>query len=136
MVIRRPVAAVLSGGVIALTSAAGLAVWSQLPTEIVTQFSVSGTPTTTVSKPVGVFRFPAIMALTVVVFRGVFRVDPPATTRTESVIELSTVCVLSVLHLSVLAWNLGYPISIDLITVGSILWAVALVVYLYRQEHT
>jgi len=142
MVVRRPTTGLLSAGVIALTAAVGVAFWPQLPSEIVTRFSLSGTPATTVSKPVGVFRFPVIMVVTLVVLRGVFRVSPPRTPRTASVIELSTVCVLSALHLLILVWNLGYPVPMDLgypipvnlVTLGVVLWVGALGVYLYLHE--
>lgn len=131
---RRPVTTALSVGVIGLTVAVGVLVWPRLPAEIVTQFSASGTPTTTVSKPVGVFLFPAIIVLLVAVLRGAFRVDPPDDPQLEAVTELSTVCVLSAVHLSVLAWNLGYPISMDLVTLGILLWAAVFVGYVIVRE--
>jgi uncharacterized membrane protein len=119
---------------IAGTTAAGLVVWPRLPAEIATQFSARGTPTTVVSKPVGVFLTPAIMALVVLVLRAGFRVDPPGDPRVVTVTELSTVCLLSAVHLLVLAWNLGYPVPIDPVFVGILVWTAALVGYVLIRE--
>ncbi|MEA1931348.1 MAG: DUF1648 domain-containing protein [Euryarchaeota archaeon] len=127
-------ATISSLGLIAVTAAAGVAVWPRLPAEMAIHFSLAWEPNTYVSKPLAVFLLPAIMLLTLAVLRGGFRVDPPEDPHVASVTTLSTMGLLAALHILVLAWNLGYPIPSDLVTLGILLWAVALVGYVIVRE--
>jgi len=125
---------VLSGGLVVLTALAGVALWPQLPAEVAIHFSASGTPDNYVPKAVGVFLLPAIMLGTLVVVRVSLRVDPPSNPTTGPVVTLATMVFLSAIHLLVLAWNAGYPVRIDGILLGSLVWAALLVAYVVRKE--
>jgi len=124
----------LAVGVVAVTALAGVALWPQLPAEVAIHFGASGTPDNYVPKAVGVFLLPAIMLGTLVVVRVSMRVDPPSNPMTGPVVTLATMGFLSAIHLLVLAWNAGYPVPLDGILVGSLVWAGLLVAYVVRNE--
>ncbi|EMA20128.1 DUF1648 domain-containing protein [Haloarcula argentinensis] len=126
---------IVSGVIVGLTTMAGLTVWSHLPAEVAIHFSASGTPDTYVSKPVGVALMPALMLATLLVLKGAFRFDPPDVPQVAATITVATMAFMSAVHGLVLAWNLGYPVSFDLVLVGSFAWAVLIVGYAVREEY-
>lgn len=129
---RADVASVL---IIALTALAGFAVWSRLPAEVAIHFSASGTPDNYVSKSVGVVLMPVLMLATLIVLKGAFRYDPPEVPRVAATITIATMAFMGAIHGLVLAWNLGYPISLSLVLVGSLAWAVFIVGYAVKMEY-
>ncbi|MBV0903826.1 DUF1648 domain-containing protein [Haloarcula salina] len=123
-----------SAAVVALTAVGGIAVWPRLPAKTAIHFSASGTPDIYVSKSVGVALLPAVMALTLLILDAAFRLDPPATPRIGGVVAVATMAFMGSIHGLVLGWNLGYAVPFDLVLVGSLVWALALVAYAVRAE--
>jgi len=134
MVARLRTTTVVTLALVVGSTAIGLLVWSRLPAEMAIHFSATGTPDTYVSKPIGVFLLPAIMLGTLVFLAGAFRVDPPDDPRIASVTAVSTMGFMAAVQGLVLAWNLGYPVPFDLVTVGVVLWGAALVGYVVVRE--
>lgn len=129
MALRRNRANIANGLIIALTALAGVAVWSQLPAEVAIHFSASGTPDNYVSKPVGVALLPMLMLGMLLILKSAFRYDPPETPQVAATITVATMAFMGAIHGLVLAWNLGYPVSFDLVLVGSLVWTVVMVAY-------
>ncbi len=134
MVARIRTVAVVTLGLVVGSTAVGLLVWPRLPAEMAIHFSATGTPDNYVSKPIAVFLLPAIMLGTLAFLAGAFRVDPPDDPNVASVTTLSTMGLLTAVHILVLAWNLGYPVPFDLVTLGILLWAAVLVGYVVIRE--
>ena len=124
----------LSVGIVALAATAGAALWPQLSAEVAIHFSASGTPDNYVPKPVGVFLLPALMLALLLVLKVATAADPPSDPRTAPVVVLSTTGFLGVLHVLVLAWNAGYPVPLDGLLVGALVFAAWLVGYTYWRE--
>ena len=124
----------LATALLALATLAGVALWSQLPAEVAIHFSASGTPDNYVPKAVGVLMLPAIMLGTLVVLRLALRFDPPSDPMTGPVVTVATMGFLGAIHLLVLGWNAGYPVPIDGLLVGSLVWAVLITAYVVRKE--
>lgn len=120
---------IVNAVIIALTALAGVALWTQLPAAVAIHFSASGTPDNYVSKPVGVALMPSLMFVTLLVLKGAFRFDPPESPKVAATVTVATISFMSAIHGLVLAWNLGHPVPFDLVLVGSLLWAILLVVY-------
>ena len=124
----------LAVGIVALTALAGVALWPQLPAEVAIHFSSSGTPDNYVSKAIGVFLLPAIMLATLFVLNVSMAADPPSHPQTRPVITVATTAFLGVVHVFVLAWNAGYPVPLDGLLVGSLVFGALLVGYTLWRE--
>ncbi|MBX0287195.1 DUF1648 domain-containing protein [Haloarcula salinisoli] len=124
----------LAAGIVALAALAGIALWPQLPAEVAIHVSASGTPDTYVPKAVGVLLVPAIMIATLLVLRVALYVDPPSNPRTGPVAVLATMGFLAAVHLLVLVWNAGYPVPLDGLLVGSIVFGALLCGYAIWRE--
>ena len=125
---------VLDGGLIALATAAGLVLWPDLPAEMAIHFSASGTPDNYVPRLVGILLLPAVMVVTLIVIRWAESVDPPDERRILAVTSTGTMVLLGVVHVLVLAWNVGYDVPFDAVLVGAVLWAVVLGGYAILRE--
>ena len=119
----------VEGGLILLSTLAGLALWPDLPAEVAIHFSASGTPDNYVPRLVGVVLLPAIMAGTLAVMHGVGSFQTPNDPRTLAVTSIGTIGLLAVLHVLVLAWNAGYGVPLDLLVPGAVVWALGLAGY-------
>ncbi|WP_135305730.1 DUF1648 domain-containing protein [Haloarcula amylovorans] len=126
--------ALVSGSLVALTTLAGVVLYPQLPAEVAIHFSASGTPDNYVSKTVAVVLLPVFMLVTLLVIEGAMRVDPSGDPRTARVVTVATMALMAAVHGLVLAWNLGYPISFDLVLVGVAVWTIAVCGYAIRRE--
>ena len=124
----------LAVGITLLSALLGIALWPQLPAEVAIHFSASGTPDNYVSKALGVTLLPAIMLATLLVLHVSMAVDPPSDPRTGPVITVATTAFLGVVHVVVLAWNAGYPVPLDGLLVGSLLFGAVLVGYTLWRE--
>jgi uncharacterized membrane protein len=124
----------LATALLALATLAGVALWSQLPAEVAIHFSASGTPDNYVPKAVGVLMLPAIMLGTLAVLRLALRFDPPSDPMTGPVVTVGTMAFLGAVHVLVLAWNAGYPVPMDGLIVGSLVWAALITAYVIRKE--
>jgi len=124
----------LAVGIVALAALVGVALWPQLPAEVAIHFSASGTPDNYVSKPVGVFLLPALMLALVLVLRISMAADPPSHPQTGPVVVLATTAFLGLVHVLVLAWNAGYPVPLDGLLVGALVFAAVLVGYTVWRE--
>ena len=124
----------LAVGVTLLAALFGIAIWPQLPAEVAIHFSAAGTPDNYVPKAVGVALLPAIMLATLLVLRVSMAVDPPSDPRTGPVITVATTMFLAGVHVAVLAWNAGYPVPLDGLLLGSLLFAALLVGYAVWRE--
>ena len=124
----------LAAGIVGLSVLAGVALWPQLPAQVAIHFSASGTPDNYVSKAVGVVLLPALMLAMVLVLRVAMAADPPSHPQTGPVVVLATTAFLGVVHVVVLAWNVGYPVPLDGLLVGSLVFAAVLVGYTVWRE--
>jgi uncharacterized membrane protein len=124
----------LAAGIVGLSALAGVALWPQLPAQVAIHFSASGTPDNYVSKAVGVVLLPALMLAMVLVLRVAMAADPPSHPQTGPVVVLATTAFLGVVHVVVLAWNVGYPVPLDGLLVGSLVFAAVLVGYTVWRE--
>ena len=124
----------LALGISALASLFGIALWPQLPAEVAVHFSGSGTPDNYVPKAVGVALLPAIMLATLLVLNVSTAVDPPSNPQTGPVITVATTAFLGAVHVAVLAWNAGYPVPLDGLLVGSLVFGALLVGYTLWRE--
>ena len=126
----------LAAGIVGLSALAGVALWPQLPAQVAIHFSASGTPDNYVSKAVGVVLLPAIMLSTLLILRVALHVAPPSHPRTGPVAVLATTGFLGAVHVLVLAWNVGYPVSLDGLLVGTLVFVAMLVGYtLWRERY-
>ena len=124
----------ISLGIVVVVTAAGVALFPDLPSKMAIHFSASGTPDNYVPRFVAVGFVPAIMLVTVAVVRGAARLDPPDDSRSMDVIVLGTTALLGAIHLLVLAWNLGYRVPMTLVAVGAVVWATAMTGYVVFRE--
>ncbi|MFC7075344.1 DUF1648 domain-containing protein [Haloarcula halophila] len=124
----------LNVGIVLLTALLGVALWPRLPAEMAIHFSASGVPDNYVPKAVGVALLPAIMLAVFLFVKTAFSYDPPSDSRVPTVVTVATTGFLGALHALVLAWNVGYPVPMDSVLVGALVWAVALCGYVYRRE--
>jgi uncharacterized membrane protein len=124
----------LATALLVLATLAGVALWPQLPAEVAIHFSASGTPDNYVPKAVGVLMLPAIMLGTLAVLRLSLHFDPPSDPMTGPVVTVATMGFLGAIHLLVLGWNAGYPVPLDGLIVGSLVWAALITAYVIRTE--
>lgn len=124
-----------SGLIVLVTALAGVVALPGLPDQVAIHFSASGTPDTFVPPLVAVLLLPAIMVFTYLFLRYAPTFDPTANIAVLRVTTLATMALLGAIHVIVLAWNLGYPINIDLILPGVIVWTILVVGYaLYKER--
>ncbi|MDS0282053.1 DUF1648 domain-containing protein [Haloarcula onubensis] len=126
----------LAVGIVALAALAGVALWPQLPAEVAIHFSASGTPDNHVPKAVGVVLLPGLMLGLLVLVQAGLAADPPSHPQTGPVVVLSTTAFLGVIHVLVIAWNAGYPVPLDGLLVGTLVFAALLVGYSVWREGT
>jgi len=124
----------VSLGMVAIATLAGVALWPRLPAEVAIHFSATGTPDNYVPKAVGVFLLPVLMLAMLGVLRVSMAADPPSHPRTGPVVILATMGFLAAIHVLVLAWNAGYPVPLDGLLVGSLIFAALLVGYTLWRE--
>jgi uncharacterized membrane protein len=122
--------------VVAGTALVGLAVLPRLPPAFAIHFSAGGTPDDYVAPLLGVLSVPAIMLGTFVVLRVAERIDPPNDPRTMPVVTVSAMVLMALVHLTVIGWNLGYPVSVSWLAVGALLWSLAIAGYVVVRETT
>lgn len=121
--------------IILLTTFASLISLPGLPDQVAIHFTASGTPDNFVSPLVAVLLLPAIMVLTFLVLRYTPTFDPTANIAVLRVTTVATMALLGAIHVIVLAWNLGYPINMDLVLPGVIVWTILIVGYaLYKER--
>lgn len=102
-----------TGAIIAIATAASLVVYSDLPTQMVTQWGATGEATGTLPKLIGAFVFPAAMLGLTGLMYLVLRIDPwrENITDFQDAYEwfiMGAVAFIGYLHVHVLLWNLGY----------------------------
>lgn len=131
---RRSPEGLLNGVLIGVTTAIGLVLWPSLPPEVAIHFSAAGTPDGYVPRAVGVVLVPAVMVVTYAVIEAAVRYDPPDDDRVATVTTVATMGLLAALHVLVLAWNLGYAVPFELVTLGVLAWGIGLCGYVLRRE--
>lgn len=115
-------------------AAAGLALLPDLPASFAIHFGPGGAPDSAVDPAVGVLLTPAIGVATVAFVRLALRLDPPDDPRVRPVVVVWTALFLVAVQALLLAWNLGYDVSVDLATTGLVASSVGLVaVVLYLE---
>jgi uncharacterized membrane protein len=124
----------LAVGLVAATALVGLALLPRLPAAFAVHFSAGGTPDTYVPRLVGVVSLPTVMLVTFGVLKLATRVDPPNDPRTMPVVTVATMGLLAGVHLLVIGWNLGYPVSMSVVAGGAVLWSLALAGYVVLRE--
>jgi uncharacterized membrane protein len=127
---------VLSLLIVVGTALVGLAFLPRLPPEFAIHFSAGGTPDNYVPRLVGALSLPAIMLGVFGVLRLAERLDPPTDPRTMPVVTVSTMILMSLVHLLVLGWNLGYAVPMPVVAGGAVLWSLALAGYVVLRETT
>lgn len=124
----------LSLSFVAATALVGFALLPRLPTEVAIHFTAGGTPDNHVSPLVAVLMLPAIALVVIAVVRGAARIDPPKDPRSIDVLLVGVTAMLCAIHLLVLAWNLGYAVSMNAVVVGAVLWTGGLAAYVVVRE--
>jgi hypothetical protein len=76
------------------------------------------------------------MALALVAVRLAYQADPPTNPEIMPVMTNGIMGMLSVTHVAVLLWNLGYQVSITALTVGIVVGSVGLAVYPVVRERS
>jgi uncharacterized membrane protein len=126
----------LSLVVLAVVTAAGLALLPRLPEAVAVHFAGSGAPDNYVSRSVAVFSGPALVLATIIVIRAAAHLDPPTDERSVDTLVLGIAAMEGVVYLLVLGWNIGYAVPLSLVVVGSVLWTLALAGYVVLRETT
>lgn len=124
----------LFGLLILLTTLAGVLTYPALPGQIAIHFSASGTSDNFVPRMVGVTLLLAIMLATLLFLRYTPTFDPTSNVTVLRVTTIATMALLWGVHVIVLAWNLDYPVNMNLVLPIVIGWALLLVEYaLYKD---
>ncbi len=121
---------------ILLTTLVGILLLPRLPAEMAIHFTAGGSPNRYVSKLIGIVIVPAAMALALVAVRLAYQADPPTNPEIIPVMTNGILGMLSVTHVAVLLWNLGYQVSITALTVGIVVGSVGLSVYPVVRERS
>lgn len=125
-----------SGLIVLLTTLAGIIALPGLPDQVAIHFSASGTPDNFVPPLVAVLLLPAIMVFTYLSLRYAPTFDPTANIAVLRVTTVATMALLGAIHVIVLAWNIGYPVNMDLVLPGVIVWTILIVGYaLYKERY-
>lgn len=114
---------------ILLTTLVGVVLLPRLPAEMAIHFTAGGSPDRYVSRLVGIFVVPGAMALALAAVRLAYQTDPPTDPDIMPVMTNGILGMLSVTHIAVLLWNLGYQVSITALTVGIVVGSIGLAVY-------
>lgn len=120
-------------GLLIGAAVSGLAVLPEILPEMAIHFGPRGAADQFLPAPIGVVLTPAIGALTLGVLRWAFRIDPTSAPHVRSVVTLWLGLFFAGLQGLLLAWNLGYAVSVPAATgalIGSAVGLVGLVVYL------
>lgn len=117
-----------------LPVAAGVALWSSLPTEMAIHFGLDGTVNTVVPKTVAIFLLPVIGIGSIVFTRLAALADPTADSRVITVTVLFLGAIIAYTHSLVLAYNLGYRFDMTLAISPVLVGAAGLVVYAFLRE--
>jgi uncharacterized membrane protein len=107
----------------------GVAVWNDLPATMAIHFDPGGSPDTFVPRAVGVFLLPTLVVVLVGALNVAARYDPPSAPRVLAVSKLWLAALLGYVQWFVVAWNLGYRLSVDLVLAPVLLSAVVLVLW-------
>lgn len=119
---------------ILLTILAGILVYPQLPDQVAIHFTATGTPDNYVPRTIAIVLLPGIMAFTYIVLRYTPRLDPTANRHVVYVTTIATMLLLTTIQGIVLAWNLGYPINMDLVLPGVLVWTALVVGYAFYAD--
>ena len=104
--------------IVAISVAASLAVFSRLPDTIATHWGSAGDVNGTSPKLWGAFVVPVILLFIAIMMRALPSIDPrrenyPKFAGAFDAIFISTMLLLLVLHIALLAAGLGYPVAMD-----------------------
>lgn len=122
--------------IILITTLAGLIALPGLPDQVAIHFTVSGTPDNFVPPLVAALLLPALMVFTYLFLRYTPTFDPTANIAVLRVTTVATMALLGAIHAIVLAWNLGYPVNMDLLLPAIIVWVLLVVGYgLYEERY-
>ena len=123
-----------SGLIILLTILAGILIYADLPAHFAIHFSASGTPDNFVPPIVGITLMPAIMLTTLIFLRYTPTLDPTADLAVLRVTTLATMALLGAVHGIVLAFNVGYPVNMNLVLPGVVIWTIAVMGYAFYAD--
>ncbi|WP_157972591.1 DUF1648 domain-containing protein [Saliphagus sp. LR7] len=121
-------------GIIGGVTVVGLVLVPRLPAEVAIHFTAGGTPDNYVPRLVAVFSVPGIALATILLIRGAARLDPPTDPRSIDAVIIGMASMLSAIYLLVLAWNLGYTVSMSLVAAGTVLCTIVLASYVVLRE--
>ncbi|MDQ6717612.1 MAG: SdpI family protein, partial [Gemmatimonadota bacterium] len=102
--------------IVAVATAASLAVFSRLPESMPTHWGGNGQVNGSSPRLFGAFIIPAILLLTAIMMRALPAIDPRRENYQKFVgafdaIFISTMLLLLILHIAMLAVGLGYPVA-------------------------
>lgn len=131
----RPLQWVAAGVVLAATLTA-VALTPRLPATVAIHRSAAGAPGNEVPRALAVALVPASLLGTWALVWVAARLDPPEDSRTIDAITCSTLVLLSVVHLLVLARSLDYRASMPVLFLAVAVWSIFVVGYtLHREAH-
>jgi len=129
-------------GIVVLTVAVSILTYGDLPAQLAINFDASGEPNETLAKPLALALAPALAALLVVVFRVLPAIDPLGENVASfqdyyDLIAVVSVGVVGYVHLLVVAWNLGYGVSVTraIVPVLAVVYYVAGVVVDHADQN-
>lgn len=115
----------LAVGFVVLSAAASVFVAPELPEQLVTHWNAAGEPNGTMQKPLALAFLPGLMAVSLLVFAAIPRIDPLRRNIQDFrvyydwFVVVFTVFML-VVHTGILAFNLGYSFDFTLLVVAGV----------------
>jgi uncharacterized membrane protein len=124
----------VAAGVVLATTALAVATYPRLPATVAVHFSATGTPGNEVPRWAAVALVPGSLLATWAVLLIAARIDPPDDSRTMDAITCSTLGLVGVVQLVVLARALDYRIPMGVVLVAVVVWSTFVVAYTIHRE--